>query len=184
LPFIERGPLLLPVPANGRGPEIALELNRHGFRDIFVDDAMQRAFRRLCGSAQASLRPGLAEAIERLAAEVKPIDGAKGVMLAAAADGSSGATARLLAQWEHEPEPAILFTGYVPPGTPADRLIRSGRAQTLRWNVHPRLADDVALVRTLKARTIIPAFCDRSKLAALEAAFAPARVTMDGPVAL
>ena len=28
--FVERGPLLLPVPANGRGPEIALELMRHG----------------------------------------------------------------------------------------------------------------------------------------------------------
>ena len=27
-----KGPLLLPVPANGRGPEIALELMRHGFR--------------------------------------------------------------------------------------------------------------------------------------------------------
>jgi Cft2 family RNA processing exonuclease len=184
LPFVEGGPLLLPVPANGRGPEIALELYRHNFREIFIDDAMRKALRRLCGSAQVSLRGGLGDEIERLAAAAKPIDGVKGVMLAAAADGSSGATARLLAQWERDREPAILFTGYVPPGTPADRLIKSGRAQTLRWNVHPRLSDDAALVRTLKARTVIPAFCDRSKLASLQAAFAPARATMDGPVAL
>jgi Cft2 family RNA processing exonuclease len=31
-----KGPLLLPVPANGRGPEIALELMRHGVRDSFA----------------------------------------------------------------------------------------------------------------------------------------------------
>src|ERR1700733_3075080 len=42
-PLAGRGPLLLPVPANGRGPEIALELLRHGLTDIFVDDAMQKA---------------------------------------------------------------------------------------------------------------------------------------------
>src|SRR5689334_3398558 len=31
-----KAPLLLPVPANGRGPEIALELIRHGYHDIFL----------------------------------------------------------------------------------------------------------------------------------------------------
>src|SRR5690242_14181175 len=40
---VGKGPLLLPVPANGRGPEIALELMRHGVRDIFIDDAMEKA---------------------------------------------------------------------------------------------------------------------------------------------
>lgn len=34
--LVDRGPLLLPVPANGRGPEIALELLRHGRADIFL----------------------------------------------------------------------------------------------------------------------------------------------------
>ena len=41
-PFVERGPLLLPVPANGRGPEIALEVLRHGRTDIYVDELPQR----------------------------------------------------------------------------------------------------------------------------------------------
>ncbi len=60
-------------------------------------------------------------------------------MLAASADGTSGATAKLLAGFENKPEVTILFTGYVNPGTPAERLVKSGRAQTMRWNVHPRL---------------------------------------------
>jgi Cft2 family RNA processing exonuclease len=181
-PVAARGPLLLPAPANGRGPEIALMLARRGRKDIYVDDAMQAALRRLADSEGVSLRTGVGDEIRRLAEMAKPIDGARGVMLAAAADGTSGATARLLAQWEQTDEPAIVFTGYVPPGTPAERLIKNGRAQFMRWNVHPRLSDTVATVRAVQPKTVIPAFCDRAQLAALSGALAPVRVTMDTPV--
>jgi len=177
-----KGPLLLPVPANGRGPEIALELLRHGFRDIFIDDAMQKALRQLGDGAGISLRPGLGAEIRRLAEVTRPIDGARGVMLAASADGTSGAAAQLLPQFERSPEVAILFTGYINPNTPAERLVQNGRAARMRWNVHPRLSDTVALARTVRARTIIPAFCDRTQLDALAVALAPARVTMDAVV--
>jgi len=177
-----KGPLLLPVPADGRGPEIALELMRHGVRDIFIDEAMQKALRQLGNGASISMRPGLAEEISRLAALARPIDGARGVMLAASADGASGATARLLPQFERAAEVTILFTGYINPNTPADRLAQNGRAQRMRWNVHPRLSDTIKLARAVRARTIIPAFCDRTQLAALGDALAPARVTMDAAV--
>jgi len=179
--FVARGPLLLPAPPNGRGPEIALELMRHGFRDIFADEATQMALRQLGNGAAISLRAPAGD-IERLAAAVRPIDGARGVMIAGSADGTSGATKKLFAEWEYAAVPAILFTGYVNPTTLAERLTKSGRAQTMRWNVHPLLADTVALVRATQAKTVIPAFCDREKLDALAAALAPARVIMDGPV--
>jgi Cft2 family RNA processing exonuclease len=182
--FVERGPLLLPVPANGRGPEIALELLRHGRTDIFVDDAMQKALQQLSDGAGISLRDNVGDEIKHLASTVKPIDDARGIMLAGSADGTSGATARLFSAWQDKSEPAILFTGYVNPTTPADRLVKSGRAQTMRWNVHPRLSDTVALVRATQAKTVIPAFCDRAQLAALAAALAPARVTMDERIAI
>jgi Cft2 family RNA processing exonuclease len=180
--FLGRGPLLLPVPANGRGPEIALELMRQGVDDLHVDDAMQKSLLHLNSDASVSVHDGMREEIGRLTQTVKPIDGARGVMLAASADGASGATAKLLAQFEAVPEVTILFTGYINPNTPAERLGKSGRAQAMRWNVHPRLADTVALVTSVKAKTVIPAFCDRTQLPALAAAFAPARVTMDGPI--
>jgi hypothetical protein len=54
----------------------------------------------------------------------------------------------------------------------------------MRWNVHPRLSDTVALVRSLQAKTVTPAFCDRAQLPALAAALAPARVTMDASIEL
>jgi Cft2 family RNA processing exonuclease len=184
VPFVERGPLLLPVPANGRGPELALEILRDGHTEIYADDAMATALRQLAGAASLSLRADVGDDIKGLVVTVQPIDGARGVMLAGSADGTSGATKELLSRWEHDAEPAIVFTGYRAPGTPADRLIKSGRAQFLRWNVHPRLSDTLALVRAVRANTVIPAFCARSELDGLAAAFAPARVTMDGPVAL
>lgn len=180
--FIARGPLLLPAPPNGRGPEIALALRRHGIDDIFVDSATQKALWRLGDIDRIALRDGIGEEIERLAATVKPINGARGIMIAGSADGASGATRTLLAQWESAAEPEILMTGYVNPTTIAERLVKSGRAQTMRWNVHPLLPDTVDLVRTVQARTVIPAFCDRAQLDALAAALAPVRVTMDGPV--
>ncbi len=183
-PLAERGPLLLPVPANGRGPEIALELMRHGFDNIYIDDAMRNALQLLCDGASVSLRQGVAGDIARLAETAKPIERASGIMLAASADGTSGATARLLQDWEHAAEPAIVFTGHVPLDTPAQRLIKNGRAQFVRWNVHPRISDIVALAQAVKPKTIIPAFCDRSNLTGLAQALAPARVTMDALVAL
>jgi Cft2 family RNA processing exonuclease len=179
-----RGPLLLPVPANGRGPEIALELMRHGVDDIYVDKAMHKALQHLAGDDRDSLRDGLRDEIARLVQIATPIDGARGVMLAASADLTSGGSAKLLPQVENKADVTILFTGRINPNTPADRLAKSGRAQTMRWNVHPRLADTVALVKSVKARTVIPAFCDRAQLPALADALSPARATMDGPIEL
>jgi Cft2 family RNA processing exonuclease len=182
--YLGRGPLLLPVPANGRGPEIALELMRHGVEDIYIDRAMRKALQHLCDEDRRSLRDGLREEIERLAQIAALIDGVRGVMLAASADLASGASAKLLPQVEDRADVTILFTGRINPNTPAERLAKSGRAQAMRWNVHPRLADIVALVKSVKAKTVIPAFCDRMQLSALAAALAPARVSMDGPIEL
>jgi Cft2 family RNA processing exonuclease len=179
-----RGPLLLPVPADGRGPEIALELMRHGVKNIYVDEAMHVALRHLASDDRRAARESLHEDIMRLADIVKPIEGVRGVMLAAAADCASGASAKLLALAEGKADVTILFTGRINPNTPADRVAKSGRAQTMRWNVHPRLADAVSLAQSVKAATVIPAFCDRAHLPALTAALAPAHVTMDGPIAL
>ncbi len=178
-PLVERGTLLLPVPANGRGPELALQVLRYGRTDIFVDAAMAQALRRLVGTDEASLRADAVDDIEAIAGTAMPIEEPRGIMLAASADGTSGATKTLLERWAQNVEPAIVFTGYRAPDTPADRLIKNGRAQFLRWNVHPRLSDVIALAETVCPRTIIPAFCDRTQLPGLAQALAPAHVTMD-----
>jgi Cft2 family RNA processing exonuclease len=179
---LDKADALLPVPADGRGPEIALHLARCGL-DLRLDDSLRASLERLAIQEQACLRDGVADALASLARAAGTIDGPQGVMLATPADASQGEAARLLAQWQDELEPTILFTGYLPAVTPAGRLLARGRAKSLRWNVHPRLSDNMALVRSIGAERVIPAFCAPRYDDALARAFAPAKVTFDLPIA-
>jgi Cft2 family RNA processing exonuclease len=183
-PLARSGPILLPVPDNGRGPEMALWLARSIDAPIALDDAMRASLKRLADGESASIRDGLAAELAALAERADPIGAPRGIMLAGTADGTGGAVAELLPRWEHEAKPQFVFTGYVPPGTPAEQLVKTGRGRYIRWNVHPRLRDNAEIVRTVAARTVVPAFCDLSHMPALTAAFAPARVTMDLPITL
>lgn len=175
--------VLLPAPADGRGPDIALHLHRAG-KAIRLDDVTRAAIRDLTGPARAYLHDGAESDLVQLADTAQPAGEIAGATFSTPADGSNGVTAELIAKWENAAEPAIVFTGYIPPGTPADRLVKSGRAKFLRWNVHPRLSDTIALVRATGAATVIPAFCDSKFLPALQAALTPAKVTMDRVVTL
>ncbi len=172
------GDVLLPAPADGRGPDIALHLYRAG-KTVRLDETTRDAMIDLTGPARGYLRDGAETDLAQLAETALPPDDISGATLSTPADGSDGVTAELIAKWENTSEPAIVFTGYIPPGTPADRLVKSGRAKFLRWNVHPRLSDTIALVRSTGATTVIPAFCDSKVLPALQAALKPAKVTMD-----
>lgn len=183
-PLFGLAELLLPVPADGRGPEIALYVSRKDSSVLRIDDAVRSALHGLAATNRASLRGGIATEIARIAETAGAIDGPAGVMLASRADATAGEAAQLVALWENAKDPAIVFTGYVPVGTPAERLVRIGRASYLRWNVHPRLSDNAALVRATRAKTVIPAFCAPGDLAEVARALAPAQVTIDMPVTL
>ena len=135
--------------------------------------------RDLTGPAREYLREGAETDLAQLADSALPPGEPSGATFSTPADGSGGATAKLIEQWENTPQPAIVFTGYITPGSPADRLVKSGRAKFLRWNVHPRLSDNIAQLRATGAATVIPAFCDSKFLPALQAALKPANVTMD-----
>lgn len=181
---LDEGPALMPVPAAGRGADIALRVMRSGRGLPHIDDALRSAFVMLAGEALECVTPDAREDLRTLAQDAPPIEGAVGVMLATVADATSGEASRLVKQWESESAPALLFTGYLPPGTPAERLTQSGRARYVRWNVHPRLSDNAALARASLARTVLPAFGEARHLGAWETAFAPARVALQGPVRL
>ncbi|MNC85004.1 hypothetical protein D3C83_05750 [compost metagenome] len=63
-------------------------------------------------------------------------------------------------------------------------MVDSGRASAIRWNAHPRLADNTALASSVKAQTVVPAFGDARHLEAWRKAFAPARVVIEREIAL
>ena len=177
-------PVLLPVPAAGRGPEMALYLLRKHGALPHIDDGIRKGLSTLLERSRACLVPGVEPDLARLERDAPAIDGAKGVMVAVSGDAMSGAARQLVAEWENEAAPAIVFTGYRPPGSPSERLTNSGRARFLRWNVHPRVSDNARLVRETGAKTVLPAFGDARHLGAWQSAFAPARVVLDGSVAL
>jgi Cft2 family RNA processing exonuclease len=149
-----------------------------------MGDDLRASLAAMATADAGSLRPGVAAELARIARDAPPIAAARGLMLTGPGDAAGGAAGDLVARWERDPQPEIVFTGYLAPGTPAQRLTESGRARSIRWNAHPRLTDNVALVRAVKAHTVIPAFGEARHLDAWRAAFAPARVSLERNVTL
>jgi hypothetical protein len=172
------------VPADGRGPELAYHLATSFGVLACIGPDLRASLERLAAGERDSLRPGVADELARIAREAPPLSGRKGILLTGRADASEGEAGSLASQWERETGPEIVFTGYFPRASPAARLVASGRARYMRWNAHPRIADNVAWVRSTGAKVVMPAFSDARHLAAWRAAFAPARATLDREVAL
>lgn len=186
-PWLRAPAVLLPVPAGGRGPEIALHLLASGLAAPALDAANRQAVERLLGPDRPHVRDEAVAGLERLRAEARVAEAAgppAGVILAAEPNATGGHAAVLAERTRGGTEPAIVFTGHVGRGTPAERLVAEGRAVFRRWNVHPRLSDNAALVRATGARRVVPAFGDARHLEVWRRSFAPAAVLLDRVVAL
>ncbi|MEX2452008.1 MAG: MBL fold metallo-hydrolase [Rhodospirillales bacterium] len=184
-PLIDDGGLLLPIPADGRGPEIAVHLMQTGSRTPAMDTAMKAMIVNLLTENRAYVLDGAIPVLERLQREAKTPGDPNDITLAASASLLSGESARLAAAWENETQPAIAFTGFMPPGSPARRLVEAKRAVFRRWNVHPRLSDNAALARSIGAEIVVPAFSDSGpNEQGWRKAFAPAEVVLKESIAL
>jgi Cft2 family RNA processing exonuclease len=177
-------PALLPVPATGRGPEIALfVLDEMGLTPALCGD-LRGTIERMVGSWRGALRPEAADRLARLLFAARPIDEVpEGITIATNANGNRGVSECLLSLWRDRDEVAVVLTGYVPHGTPAKAAELSGRAAVLRWNVHPRLSDNIKLLRSVKARTVVPAFVTIGSISIWETALSPVHVAF-GPLFL
>jgi hypothetical protein len=180
-PVFSRANALFPIPVAGRGPEIAYHVARTQPALPCIGDALRAALERIVKENPESLHAGVAAELARIARDAPPISGPRGLMLTGVADGMSGDSARLIADWESQPQPEFVFTGYLTPGTPAERLVKSGRGVYARWNVHPRLSDNVALVRAVGAHQVIAGFCPPADFDKIARAFAPAAVVSESP---
>jgi Cft2 family RNA processing exonuclease len=169
------GRLLLPLPAQGRGPEISLHLLRRGVA-FYLDEENRKVVAALLREEPELIRAEARSDLARLLTESADSPDAAKVILVAPATAKSELAQRLIGASDVR----VAFTGYTPPGTPAGDLLDSGQAEFLRWNIHPRLRDNAALVRSVGARQVLPAFGEAAKAhAAWEAAFAPARVLLN-----
>jgi Cft2 family RNA processing exonuclease len=170
-----RGPALFPVPADGRGPDIAMFLREAGF-EVAIDDAVRAAATALTQSARESTLADAIPRLERLLKDARPLDAnaeAKGVMVAHGGAADAGIAGALCRRWQDERDPMIVFTGHLAAGTTGRRLVDSGRALFQRWNVHPTFADNLNLVARVDPKRIMPAFGDPKYLPLWRALLAP-----------
>jgi hypothetical protein len=184
MPVFDRGAALLPVPPDGRGPELAHCIAASTGTLPCIGADLRSSLKRMAAAERESLRTGVADELARIARDAPSIEGPRGVLLAGRADASDGEAASLVARWEGNAAPEIVFSGYFSFESPAHRLVGTRRARYIRWNAHPRLADNVSLARAVKARTVMPAFGEARHLEAWTGAFAPARVTVEREITL
>jgi Cft2 family RNA processing exonuclease len=157
-----KGPLLLPVPADGRGPEIAIFLQDAGFA-VAIDDAVRAAAIQLTRVARESATGAGLPALEKLIRAARALDAhalASGVMVAHGGSGDTGIAAALIRRWVGESDPAIVFTGHLAAGTTGRKLVDGGRALFRRWNVHPTFLQNMRLIENVNPRRVLPAFGD------------------------
>jgi Cft2 family RNA processing exonuclease len=181
-----RGPALFPVPADGRGPDIAIFLQQSGF-DVAIDDAVRAVAIMLTQSGRESVREASFPLLEKLIKDARPLDqNAKpqGVMVAHGGSGDAGVAGALIKRWKDQPEPQIVFTGHLAAGTTGRKLVDSGRAIFQRWNVHPTFSDNLKLVDSVDPKRVIPAFGDPKYLPVWYERVAPRELVSASPIAL
>ncbi|GAA4161925.1 MBL fold metallo-hydrolase [Shinella granuli] len=180
LAAVGKRPCLIPSPPDGRGPEIALHLYESGF-EIGLDEATAQSIRRLIAFPD-SLRLGVKEQLEQLLAAFCTVHADSvpaQAMIVAGASGSLPLVKALLERWQDGEDVGFIFTGHLPNGSPAEKLVGSGRAEVIRWNVHPGLAETRALIDAVRPDRIIPAFAPPDRLQQLRSA-CPAPFEMEG----
>jgi Cft2 family RNA processing exonuclease len=177
-------PVHFPVPADGRGVEIALSLHEAGVA-VALDDAVRCMLVRLSGVDRDFAEPAAADSAATLAQSAPAaIANFAGAMVTSDGMGDAGMSARLIEASAGRALPHIIFTGHLYENTRGRALVDSGRARFRRWNVHPTLSQNAALVRSVQARKVLPAFGNAEYRAAWQKAFAPAEVVVEVAVEL
>ncbi len=169
---------MLPVPADGRGPEIAIFLQQAGF-DVAIDDTVRatatlltQAARELVKEASIPALRGSSGRRARSTTNRLP----NGVMVAHGGSGDTGVAAALIGRWRVRSDPAIVFTGHLAEGTAGRDLVDCGRAMFQRWNVHPTFSQNLQLIKSVDPRRILPAFVDPRFLPTWRARLTPREV--------
>jgi predicted metal-dependent RNase len=181
-----KGPVLLPVPADGRGPEIAIFLQQAGF-DVAIDDAVLAAAILLTQAARESAKEAGLPMLRRLIDDARLLDSqsaAAGVMVAHGGSGDTGVAATLIGRWRDQSDPAIVFTGHLAAGTAGRKLVETDRALFQRWNVHPTFSQNMQLIESVGPRRVLPAFGDTRFLDTWRARLAPREVITSKVTAL
>lgn len=160
-----RGGAVLPVPANGRGPEMALQMMARGLQVLLCPAIRQEVATLLSQQGLLPMRHQL-QLLEVLHHQPEQPDFTQGqVIIATDAIADSG----LAAQLSQRPGFRFIFSSHVAAGTRAAAMLERQQARWLPWNVHPVLDDQLWLIQQTRARQVIAAFVAEAQCQALMA---------------
>jgi hypothetical protein len=145
---------VLPCPSDGRGPDMVAALTVAG---LTVHTCAQI-------SAETERLTGLAPPIVD-AATARPDQ----IIVVSGSNAETGLPAALMGRAGFR----FIFSSHVPRTSPAHKMIETGQAKWMGWNVHPRLCDLITLVEHTGAQQVLPAFVDLDAAPNLVAALGP-----------
>ena len=162
-----RGQTLLPVPPSGRAAELALHLMSLG--RVCIDDACRRAVRGALAEDGAR-----ADSAARLAPLMQAeFDPSADFLICDTPNAEAGMAWRMVQDWRDAGrlgrDAQVIFTGHMT--AHARSIAATGGGAFCRWNVHPPLRDQIAMIARLGARRFAPMFCPCPEDFMLEARF-------------
>lgn len=153
-------PLLLPVPAGGRGLEMAMVFLAAGLPVSLCPS--HREVAAVMVARPEALTEGSAAHLSELLRQTAPLTAdspAQGVMIAAGPNAERGVTAALAPRFIAEGSARVVFSGHVAKGMPSATMVARQEAQFLRWNVHPTLTETRAVFAACAPSQAMAAFC-------------------------
>ncbi|MGB9096090.1 MBL fold metallo-hydrolase [Erwinia sp.] len=160
-----KGGAVLPVPVNGKGPEMALRLMARGIKVLLCPEIRKEVASLLSEPNSICSRLQL-QLLEVLHHQPEQPDYTQGqVIIATDAIADSG----LAAQLSRRTGFRFIFSSHMAAGTRAREMLEAGQARSIPWNVHPPLNDQLELIRSTRARQVIAAFTPASDVQQLTA---------------
>jgi Cft2 family RNA processing exonuclease len=154
---------VLPVPVGGRGPEMALRLVERGLPMPFLCPKIYAQSVAVAKGADTTVDPAWADRLDEMLPRIKTgVPNRSDIVICADSNLTSGLSRTIHEEWGEGTN--FVFTGHVPPNTPATDLLRQGKGKWLRWNVHPRRSDIEQLMRDTGVKRLIAAFVEREKV--------------------
>ncbi|WP_409201368.1 MBL fold metallo-hydrolase [Paracoccus aurantius] len=145
--------VLFPVPSSGRAGELALHLMSRG--SLSLDDCCRHALREALSSGSTNERAvAIAPLLDR------KFDPSARYLICESPNADSGMAGTIVPNWRDSgrlgQDGIVLFTGHM---TAHARAIAAEGGRFLRWNVHPPLRDQRAMLDRLSAKRFSPLFC-------------------------
>lgn len=169
--------VLFPVPPSGRAAELALHLLPRG--GVTLDDTCRAVCAQMLAAGGVCERgAALIPLLER------PFDPEARYLICDTPNADAGMAWRIVQDWRESGalggRGVVFFTGHM---TAHARAIAAQGGRFLRWNVHPTLGDQRAMIARLAARRMVPLFCAAPEDYLLEPDLG-AEVVLGGRIAL